>query len=330
MIERDGTMRADRLLSILMLLQSRGKITAKELAEELEVSERTIYRDMDALSFTGIPVYAQRGPGGGCGLLDSYRTSLTGLSEGEVRALLMLTIPTPLTELGVDQNLKAAMLKLSASLPPSLKEEEKRTRNLIYLDSTRWFQPVEPAPHLQTIQKAVWEDHMVNVTFRREFMIEVNRLISPYGLVAKASVWYLVYAIEDRLRAIRVSNVLEARISNQSFDRPAEFDLPVFWANWCNELEMNRPQFPVTARVSPQLQQLLPYYFGRMLETQVDGSRNTDDDGWITLNLPFESFEEARDRFLGFGRAVDVLEPVELRESIIDYANQIVNFYSKS
>jgi predicted DNA-binding transcriptional regulator YafY len=161
-------------------------------------------------------------------------------------------------------------------------------------------------------------------------MAKVGRLIAPYGLVAKANVWYLVYALGESLRAIPVSNVLEASISNQPFDRPTEFDLPAFWESWCNEFEMNRPKFSVTARISPMLQQLLPHYFGRVLETQVEDSKKIGDDGWIKLTLPFESFEEARDCILGFGRAVEVLEPIELRESVIDFANQIVDFYSKA
>lgn len=323
-------MRADRLISILMLLQSRGISTARTLAEELEVSERTIYRDMDALSFAGIPVYAQRGPGGGCGLLDSYRTSLTGFSEDEVRALFMLSIPSPLTQLGVDQDLKAAMLKLSASLPPTRQDEELRTRRRIHLDASWWFQPDEPVPHLQTIHKAIWEDRVLRVTFRRKFMSEVDREISPYGLVAKASVWYLVYDSRHCPRAIRVSKILDAKMSNEHFQRPADFDLAVFWRKWCEELEMNRAQFPVLARVSAQLQHFLPHYFGSRLKALTDNATSTAEDGWITLSLPFESFEEARDRILGFGGAVEVLDPPELRESVIDYAKQIVNFYSKS
>jgi len=323
-------MRADRLISILMLLQSRGKITARALAEELEVSERTIYRDMDALSFAGIPVYAQRGPGGGCGLLASYRTSLTGFSEDEVRALFMLSVPTPLTQLGVDQDLKAAMLKLSASLPPSRQDEEMRTRRRIHLDAAWWFQPDEPVPHLQTIHKAIWDDRVLRVTFSRKFMSEVDRVISPYGLVAKASVWYLVYVIGNSPRAIRVSKVLDAQMTNEHFERPANFDLTVFWKKWCEELETNRAQFPVLARVSAQLQHFLPHYFGGRLKSQTDNVTSKTEDGWATIFLPFESFEEARDRILGFGGAVEVLEPLELRESVIDYANQILDFYSKS
>jgi predicted DNA-binding transcriptional regulator YafY len=141
-------MRADRLISLLMFLQTRGRMTAQELAKELEVSERTVYRDIKALSTAGVPIYTMRGPGGGCALLDSYRTDLTGLTDDEVRALFMLSIPAPLAELGVSQELEAALLKLSAALPAARRYEENRVRQRILLDSIPWFHPHEPVPHL--------------------------------------------------------------------------------------------------------------------------------------------------------------------------------------
>ena len=150
-------MRADRLLSILLLLQARGRMTAHQLAQELEVSVRTIYRDIDALSTAGVPVYAERGPGGGCELIDSYRTSLTGLNKDEVHALFMLSIPAPLDELGVSQELKTALRKLAAALPAARRQDEERVRQRITLDWTGWNQPADPVPHLQTIQQAVGE-----------------------------------------------------------------------------------------------------------------------------------------------------------------------------
>src|SRR5512147_2861952 len=151
-------MRADRLLSLLMLLQARGRMTAQELARELEVSERTIYRDINALSASGVPVYAESGPGGGCALLDSYRTNLTGLTADEARALFMLSIPAPLDQLGVGQELRAALLKLSAALPSSRRPDEERARQRIHIDSLAWFQGEDPVPHLHTLQQAVWQD----------------------------------------------------------------------------------------------------------------------------------------------------------------------------
>ena len=151
-------MRADRLLSLLMLVQTRGKMTVKKLADELEVSERTIYRDITALSATGIPVYASRGPGGGVRLIEEYRTTLTGLTPDETRALFMLSIPAPLTQLGLGEKFRGALLKLSAALPDALRTDESRTRQRIHLDSSWWFQSEQQVPCLQTIQQALFQD----------------------------------------------------------------------------------------------------------------------------------------------------------------------------
>ncbi len=322
-------MRADRLLSLLMLLQRRGQMTAQVLAEELETSVRTIYRDIDALSAAGIPVYAERGRGGGCALLDSFHTNLTGLTENEVRALFMLSIPGPLADLGVSQELKAAMLKLSAALPAARRRDEELVRQRIHLDSSWWFQADEPVPHLDTIQQAVWQDRKLVLTYRRPFPVrdQVERLVDPYGLVAKAGVWYLVALCREQFRAYRVSRVLEAHLSPESFERRADFDLAEFWKAWITEFEESRAYYPVVVRVSPDFVSVLPLYFGDPLRAQIAQAGPPDADGWITLTLPFERLEAARDRILGFGRAVEVLEPEALRLSVIDYAQQIVAFY---
>jgi predicted DNA-binding transcriptional regulator YafY len=322
-------MRADRLLSLLMLLQARGRMTAQKLAKELEVSERTIYRDIDALSAAGVPVYAERGLGGGYALLDSYRTNLTGLTQDEVRALFMLSIPIPLAQLGVDQELKAALLKLSAALPAARRHDEERARRRIYLDSTWWFQPQEPVPHLQAIQRAVWQDHKIYLTFRRSFETQVERLVEPYGLVAKTNVWYVVWARDGHIRADRVSSVLDARISDESFERPPDFDLAAYWQRWCTEFEQNRPFYPVTVRVAPNFISILRRFFGDRVHATTEQTGLPDDEGWITVTLSFETLGEARDRILGFGRAVQVLEPEALRKSVLDFATQIVALYTR-
>jgi predicted DNA-binding transcriptional regulator YafY len=231
--KRELAMRADRLLSILMLLQARGKLTAEQLAAELEVSVRTIYRDLDALSAAGVPVYAERGPGGGCALLDSYRTTLTGLTQDEVRALFMLSIPAPLAELGVGQELRAALFKLAAALPASRRGDEERVRRRIHLDSVAWFQTNEPVPYLHTIQRAVWDDRRLDLVYRLPFDARGQWRVEPYGLVAKASTWYLVCTHGGHIRALRVSHVLDARLVDEPFQRPADFDLAAFWRAWC-------------------------------------------------------------------------------------------------
>ena len=322
-------MRADRLLSLLMLLQARGRITAEKLAEELEVSVRTIYRDIEALSIAGVPVYTERGPGGGCALMDTYRTDLTGLTKDEVRALFMLRIPAPLAELGVSQELKAALLKLAAALPADRRQDEERVRQRIHLDSVEWFQAKEPVPHLRTIQQAVWEDRRLHLSYHLPFETQVGRLVNPYGLVAKASVWYLVCARDSHIRVHRVSHVLDARLTDESFERPADFDLATYWNAWCAEVEENRPTYPVTVRVAPDLVPFLARYFGDGIRDVTGRAGPPDAGGRITLTLPFETLEAARERILGFGRAMEVLEPQALRESVLDFATQIVALYSR-
>jgi predicted DNA-binding transcriptional regulator YafY len=322
-------MRADRLLSMLMILQVRGQVTASRLAQELEVSERTIYRDIDALSAAGVPVYAERGVGGGISLLDSYRTTLTGLTDKELRALFMLSIPAPLVELGVNEELRAALLKLAASLPAGRRHEEERVRQRFHLDSVWWFQSGEPVPHLNTLQEGVWHDRRIVLTYNLPFQTRVERLVDPYGLVAKGGVWYLIFCRQDHLRAMRVSRVLAARLSEERFERPAGFDLARFWGEWCAAYEENQPSFLVVARVAPDLVPLLPLYFGPEIKAKIAEAGPADSEGWITVTLPFETLEAARERVLGLGRAIEVLAPEALRCSVIDFATQIVDFYTQ-
>jgi len=329
-------MRADRLLSLMMLLQARGRMTAQELAAELEVSERTIYRDINALSASGVPVYAESGPGGGCALLDSYRTNLTGLNADEARALFMLNIPAALDQLGVTQELKAALLKLSAALPAARRHDEERIRQRIYLDSTWWFQAEEPLPHLQTLYRALWDDQMVQVTLRLKFgallETQTDRLIAPYGLVAKAGVWHVVARYgaaqkDEQLRVYRVADVLDARLTEQRFERAADFDLVDFWQTWCDGFELSRPRYEVTLRLAPHFVTAAHHYLGEEVQAAIAQADRSDEQGRVTITLVFESLEEARSRCLSVGRAVEVLEPEALRKSIRDYADQIRQVY---
>ena len=322
-------MRADRLLSLLMLLQNRGRMTAQNLALQLEVSERTIYRDVEALSFIGVPVYCERGPGGGIDLLEDYRTNLTGLTKDEVRALFMLSIPAPLAELGVGQELQAALLKLSAALPEARRGDELQVRQRIHIDSVWWDHPEESVPFLHTVQQAVWEDRMVHLTLTLHWVPEVGieRLVAPYGLVAKAGVWYLVWEGEGRLGAYRLSELADVSLSDQTFQRPRDFNLAEFWSEWCAEEKDRRSIFPVTVRIAPNFIPHLPNLFGNRIRAAIANAAPPDDEGWITLTLPFSSLGAARSRLLGFGRAVEILEPLALRLSVQDYAEQITSLY---
>jgi predicted DNA-binding transcriptional regulator YafY len=305
-------------------------MTARDLSQELEVSERTIYRDIDALSIAGIPVYGESGPEGGYALLDSYRTTLTGLSEGEVQALFMLSIPAPLADLGVSQELKAALLKLSASLSDDRRQDEQRVRQRFYLDATWWHQGETAVPHLQSIQQAVWEDRELMLHYKLPFLItEFEHIVSPYGLVAKAGVWYLVCVRQGRWDVHRVSRLLDVRMLDSSFTRDSDFDLAAFWQAWCAEREREQSYYSVIVRVVPNLLPRLSAHFGGTVRYDPTHSATPDAEGRVTVELAFESLEAARDRLLDFGRAVEVLKPTALRVSIQDYAQQILALYEK-
>ena len=228
-------MRADRLLSLLLLLQTRGRMTAQGLADELEVSIRTVYRDIEALSSAGVPIYADRGPGGGCALVDNYRTQLTGLHEGEVRALFVASMPGALADLGLGAELKGALLKLLAALPAERRSDDRWVRQRIFLDWENWQKTTAKvmalegkasraaAPTLQLIQQAVWHDLMVWITYRRLssfYRRQFERLVAPYGLVAKEGEWYLVCAgsteAGDRIRVHKVADLVDVRSTQDS------------------------------------------------------------------------------------------------------------------
>ena len=321
-------MRADRLLSIVMLLQAHGKMTARGLAEMLEVSERTVYRDIDALSIAGIPIYSDPGPQGGYALIDDYQTSLTGLTEGEVRALFMLRVPAPMTDLGLDKDLRAALLKLSASLPNIHRSDEEKVRQCFYFDSTWWRQGGERVPHLKTIQQAIWQNLKIQIVYHPHFTTEIERLVAPYGLVAKAGVWHLVCLRNERMVVHRVSDLIDVRLSNESFERPVDFNLEKYWSAWCTAYEEVLSDFSATVKVAPDFISVLPRYFGNDVCDQIAQAGSLDAEGWVVLDLAFESFEAARDRILGFGRGVEVLEPLALRRSVFDFAEQITALYS--
>ena len=321
-------MRADRLLSLLLLLQTRGRMSACQLAGELEVCERTIYRDIVALSTAGVPIYAEAGQNGGYELLDSYRTNLTGLSEGEARALFMLNMPGPLAKLGLSQDLKAAMLKLTAALPASRRLDEERVRQRYYIDASWWNPGDEQEPHLQAIQQAVWEDRKLVITYVPLFDLHLERVVEPYGLAAKSGSWYLVYAHGGRVRARRVADLLEAQLCVEKFERPADFDLGAFWERWCEEEAQSTSSYEVTARVSKAALPSVMRRFRGMVKDQMAQAPEAEDGSRI-LKLYFRWIEEARDRLLPFGSSLEVLEPYALRASIADISEQTARIYQK-
>lgn len=325
-------MRADRLISLLMLLQINGRMTADNLAKRLEVSPRTIYRDLDALSSAGVPVYAERGPHGGCMLMESYRTNLTGLNEKEVQALFMFTVPGLLADLGAEKASEAAMLKLMASLPAPFQQDAAFVQQRLHLDPAAWFQPDEAVPFLSLLQTAVWQSQRVRMTYRRGDGQWVKRLLDPYGLVAKASVWYVVGTIYGgMIQVYRVSRIMKGTLTGSQFTRPDSFDLAAFWQQWRNRFEAQQNSLTVTLRVAPDSGPLLARLFGEgIVSSLLASSGSQKDASHSIISLTFDSMETACRQLIGLGTAVEILAPKSLRQMMAEQARSVMSQYQAS
>ncbi|MFC5636226.1 helix-turn-helix transcriptional regulator [Streptomyces bullii] len=309
-------MRADRLLSLLLLLQNRGRMTAPELAAELEVSVRTVYRDVEALSAAGVPVCADRGPDGGYRLVDGYRTRLTGLTDAEAGSLFLAGMPGPARELGLGAVLASAQLKVQAALPADLAEQARRVQERFHLDAPAWFREADPVPFLEAVARAVWERRMLRVRYRR-WRGEVRREVRPLGLVLKGGVWYLVAQAEGTaVRTYRVSRVLEAAETGEVFERPAGFDLGAFWEESSRRLEAAVWQGTARLRISPRARRLLPAQFGAAGVRALQSAGPPDDAGWVEVEMPVEAEAVAVSDLLRLGTEAEVLGPPALRRAV--------------
>ena len=320
-------MRASRLVSLLLLLQTRGGMTAAQLARELEVSERTVHRDVDALSEAGVPIYAERGPHGGVRLVEGYRTRLTGLTSEEAQALFLSGLPGPAAELGLGTVVAAARLKVLAALPPELRARASRLAERFHLDAPGWFRQAEPVPHLSTLADAVWETQRVEVDYERGDR-RVTRLLEPLGLVLKGGVWYLVARAEEQIRTYRVSRVVDARPTEERFERPAAFDLAGFWTEASSAYERATPMVDVTVRVRPER---VPGLLDAIADTPLAAAERLDRRdpyGWehLVLRLPWP--DEAATRLLQLGLDAEVLDPPEVRDQIVTLARQLIERYA--
>jgi predicted DNA-binding transcriptional regulator YafY len=315
-------MRASRLVSLLLLLQTRGQLTAAELADRLDVSERTIQRDVEALADAGVPVEAVRGPAGGYKLAGGYRTKLTGLTGEEAEALFV----GPAAELGLGRVFADARLKVLAALPPELQERAERSVRLFHLDTRGWFKGEDKTPHLPALADAVWRGRRVSARYREGKKI-VSRTLEPLGLVLKAGVWYLVAHRSAGMRVYRVSRFASVRAREEGFERPEGFDLAEFWDEWSDRFERERPRFDARLRLKRVgLRYLRPLVHpdGR---SAVEEARHGPELETIELTVPFERLDYAYRELLTFGRDVEVLGPPELRERIRATAEEVVALY---
>jgi predicted DNA-binding transcriptional regulator YafY len=323
-------MRADRLLSILLLLQVNRKLTASALARRLEVSPRTIHRDMEALSMAGVPVYAERGGGGGWVLPESFRTDVTGLTDSEIQALFVSTPTRLLADLGLEQASDAALVKVLASLPTVARRDAEFMRQRIHVDGAGWHRADDAVPALATLQEALWLERKARIVYRRDDRHgegeAFERLVDPFGLVAKGRLWYLVAGVEDARRTYRVSRVEAVEIVDEPSERPANFDLAACWSESTAAFVANLPRYAVTVRIAPEAltQVWIPGSYA-----QVRQIGDPEADGWHTVDLVLQTEAEACRYVLGFGARMEILAPATLREQVVKLAGEIVQFYEE-
>lgn len=316
-------MRASRLLSILMLLQLRDRLTAEALAAEFEVSVRTIYRDIDKLAEAGVPVYADRGPGGGFRLIDGYRTRLTGLAADEVEALLMIGLPGPAAALGMGPAASNASRKMLASLPRSSGDVAGRIGARFHLDPVEWYRDDEPLQQLPAIARAVLDQTVLAMNYDSWRGVR-DRVVEPLGLVLKAGAWYLVARSDGVARIYKVANILRHEVRDTHFERPTDFDLATWWsaetARFEAGLRTSSAQLRATATGLKRLSQL-----GAFAQRAVQTAAPADDEGWSYLSLPIETIDHAALTLLGIGPEIVVLAPDALRLRLRDLAADIVD-----
>ena len=304
-------MRASRLVTFLLLLQTRGQLTVAELAEKLEVSERTVQRDAHALATAGVPIVSVRGPAGGYQLERGYRTKLTGLDASEVEALFV----GPAAELGLGHELAAARLKLLASLPADLQERAGRAEQLFHIDTQRWFREQERVPHLPVIAGALWRGRRLDIRYREGAAI-VSRRLDPLGLVSKVGVWYLLAVRRGEERVYRVSRIVSARERLEPSTRPSDFDLAAAWAHRSEAFERGHTRLEVTVRVPRSQVRYL-----RAARVVEDGER-------ATVIAQYEGVDHAFHSLLAYGAHAEVLAPEALRERIATAAAETVALYA--
>ncbi len=312
-------MRADRLLSIILLLQTRGKMTAGDLAGELEVSRRQILRDVDALSLAGIPVYSESGRGGGIALVDEYRTSLTGLNQFEVQSLIVMNNNHALREVGLGKAADQLLMKMLAALPNAQRSTAGHIRQRLLIDPTWWWH--DPAmPHFwDDLQKAVYEDRMIEANYENYNGDVSEKILAPYSLICKSSLWYLLAERDNILRTYRVNRFHSIHILDRPFFRRKDFDLPEYWQIHLKGFEEEFSDHNYVFRVHPDsittLKSLLP---GRW---KVTG--DPDERGWMTISLNLDSDLMAEMFVFGLAGSVEILEPAGLTEKILDQARKL-------
>jgi predicted DNA-binding transcriptional regulator YafY len=313
-------MRADRLISILLLLQSHRRLTARELAKRLEVSERTILRDMEALSGSGVPVLAERGAGGGWSLLGDYQTRLTGLSPAEIQSLFLARPPRLMADLGIQRHAESALLKLEASLSDAARRQAEFARRRILIDTAGWRGAAELITCLPVLLDALWRERQVRFIYARELCEPSERTADPLGLVAKGSTWYLIARSEGQLRTYRVSRMSDAALLDGPTALPADFDLAEYWQRSAAEFREKLPRYYATFLAQPSVMRWVRYKGWRLESEEPEGDR-------VRVKLRFDVEEEALQFALSFGDGVEAIEPANLRDKVLERAEAAARLY---
>ncbi|MFI5841369.1 helix-turn-helix transcriptional regulator [Catenuloplanes sp. NPDC051500] len=323
-------MRASRLVSLLLLLQSHGRMTAERLAAELHVSVRTVYRDVDALAAAGVPLYGEAGHDGGYRLVDGYHTRLTGLTGDEAEALFLTGLPGPAADLGLGAVLAAAELKLRAALPDAARDRADALRRRFHLDPAAWYADGPPPPeHLPAVVAAVWARHPLRLRYRRWAAPQtVIRTVRPYGLALKAGAWYLVADTARGLRTYRVSQISRATALTGTFAPPADFDLATHWQDYLTAFDARRHRAEATLLLTPEIMPRLPDLLEPAVARAAHATATPHPDGRLHVTVPIESDSHARETLLPLGAHAEVLSPATLRLAMATEASALARRYS--
>ncbi|MCR9143924.1 MAG: YafY family transcriptional regulator [bacterium] len=324
-------MRADRLITILLELQARGKTTSRKLAGKLEVSERTIHRDMEALSTAGIPVYALRGPDGGWELAEGYRTNLTAMQRTEILALIFATAVSPAGTPEFRRDFEAAITRLLASMPPAYRQDAELVRERIHIDGADWYNQKNDAglDLLPLLQEAVWSCDRLEILYRGgQAETPRRRTVQPLGLVAKRQTWYLAAATRDGMRSFRISRIQSAKNTGKKFSRPKDFNLAGYWRESVNEFQARRPEYRVRLLLREKKSGDQKYLRGIGPMPIQNQRPSKERPGWLEVEVDFETADWARFFFAGTREEVEVLSPRELRKDLKAIGARLQKRYS--
>ncbi len=314
-------MRSDRLVSLLLLLQSRNPQCARELARSLEVSSRTIYRDVDALSAAGVPIYAERCSNGGIALADGYRRTLAQFSTEELQALFV-SAADPLADLGVTGH-HLALSKLAGGLSDAQQRTAQEAGSRVLIDHRRWYRAEQPTPLLAVLRRAVWSDRRLELDYRDRSGKSTQRTIDPFALVSKAGVWYLIARKSDgEMRTFRAERIAGAREIDERFERPADFDLDAYWRSSMEAVVRPVERCEVLMRVRTDVAAAIASWWDSdMVREEPEGT---------LLRVRFPGKDAALFQAMAWGDRVDVIEPAELRDRIVERARAILAAYAAS